>query len=63
MEVIGKGSYGTVYKASYRGSLVVAKVLSLSVRDSVVVSIEIEIQSTTTVVTTTVEVISIKLVP
>ena len=43
MEVIGKGSYGSVYKASYRGSLVAAKVLPLSGRDSVVASREIEI--------------------
>lgn len=43
MDVIGKGSYGTVYKASYRGSMVAAKVLPLSGKDSVVASREIEI--------------------
>lgn len=30
LEIIDRGSFGTVYKASYRGSLVAAKVISVS---------------------------------
>ena len=43
MHVIGKGSYGTVYKALYHGSIVAAKILPLSGKDSVVTTTEIEI--------------------
>jgi hypothetical protein len=30
LEIIDRGSFGTVHKASYRGSLVAAKVLNIS---------------------------------
>lgn len=45
MEVIGQGSYGTVYRASWRGSLVAAKVISLTPKDvkSIQVKREVEI--------------------
>ena len=33
LEVIGQGSYGTVHRASWRGSLVAAKVIPLAPRD------------------------------
>lgn len=33
LSVIGQGSYGTVHVASWRGSLVAAKVISLTPRD------------------------------
>lgn len=43
IEVIGQGTFGIVHMASWRGSLVAAKVISLSPKDVGVVEREVEI--------------------
>lgn len=42
LELIGRGTYGSVYKAAWRGSLVAAKVIPISQSDKTVVMKEIE---------------------
>ena len=40
-EIIGRGSYGTVYRASYRGIQVAAKVLQIGGQDKATISREV----------------------
>ena len=42
LQLIGRGTYGSVYKAAWRGSLVAAKVIPISQSDKTVVMKEIE---------------------
>ena len=48
MDVIGKGSYGAVYIALYRGSIVTTKVIPLAGKDGVVAQERLKLQSITT---------------
>ena len=42
LQLIGRGTYGSVYKVAWRGSLVAAKVIPISQSDKTVVMKEIE---------------------
>ena len=43
LEVIGQGSFGTVYSAAWRGSVIAAKVIPVHMAEAASVAREIEI--------------------